>query len=296
MKLLVSGLEGFTGRYIREEFSSSGWEVYGFGQRPRDVPGYYQAELHDLDALRRMVQEVRPDVVIHLAGIAFPAHHTAIDFYNAHVTGTLNLLTVLAESGLKIRKVLLASTANVYGANKDGICTESAPLKPFNDYGVSKLAMEYMAWLWREKLPIVIARPFNYTGVGQAPNYILPKIVSHFQSGKREIELGNLHVARDYSDVRDVARAYRLLVECPRSKGAVNVCSGHAVTISQVLSIMNAIGGYEISVKTNPALVRKGEIESLFGSRRRLEELVGPCPWRPLEETLTWMYRAGRAN
>lgn len=291
MRLLVSGIEGFTGRYIRDEFASNGWEVHGFGTKERELSGYHQADLQDLDALRRLVHEVQPDAVVHMAGIAFPAHHAAIDFYNAHVTGTFNLLTALAEHGLNIKKVLLASTANVYGANRDGVCSESAPLKPFNDYGVSKLAMEYMAWLWREKLPIVIARPFNYTGVGQAGNFLLPKIVSCYKAGRKEIELGNLHVARDYSDVRDVARAYRLLVDCPESKGAVNVCSGRAVTISQILEMMNRIAGYDIKVTVNPAFVRKGEIELLVGSRQRLEGLVGPCPWRPLEETLGWMFQ-----
>jgi nucleoside-diphosphate-sugar epimerase len=291
-RLLASGVEGFTGRYLREEFASNGWEVHGFGTKVRDLAGYHRADLQDLDALRQLVLEVKPDAVVHLAGIAFPAHHTAIDFYNAHITGTFNLLKALSEHGSGIKKVLLASTANVYGANRDGVCHESAPLKPFNDYGVSKLAMEYMAWLWREKLPIVIARPFNYTGVGQAAHFLLPKIVSHYAAGKKEIQLGNLHVARDYSDVRDVVKAYCLLVDCPESKGAVNVCSGHAVTVAQILEIMNRVAGYDIQVTVNPEFVRKGEIELLVGSRERLEGLVGLCPWRSLEETLNWMFKS----
>jgi nucleoside-diphosphate-sugar epimerase len=292
MKLLISGVNGFTGRYVRDEFVSRGWDVHGFGSSESNLPGYHRVELRDIDGLRRLVDTVQPDAVIHLAGIAFAVRHSAIDFYNVHVTGTLNLLTALAEHGKNITKVLLASSANVYGANNDGVCIESSPLKPFNDYGVSKLAMEYMAWLWREKLPIVIARPFNYTGVGQAENFLLPKILSHYRAGKPEIELGSLQVARDYSDVRDVARAYRLLLECPESKGAVNVCSGRGATVSRILELMNGIAGYEISVKVNPAFVRKGEIELLVGSRQKLEGLVGPCSWRPLEDTLAWMYQA----
>jgi nucleoside-diphosphate-sugar epimerase len=120
-RLLVSGIEGFTGRYIREEFEANGWEVHGFGTKVRAIAGYHRADLQDRDALRQVVLTVKPDAVVHLAGISFPAHHAAIDFYNEHVTGTFNLLTALAEHGSGIKKVLLASTSNVYGANRDGV-------------------------------------------------------------------------------------------------------------------------------------------------------------------------------
>lgn len=291
-RLLVSGIEGFTGRYIREEFEANGWIVHGFGTKEMALAGYHKADLLDLDALRQLVLTIKPDAVVHLAGISFPAHHTAMDFYNIHVAGTLNLLTALAEHGKGVKKVLLASTSNVYGANRDGVCRESVPLRPFNDYGVSKLAMEYMAWLWREKLPIVIVRPFNYIGVGQAGRFLVPKIVSHYVAKKTIIELGNLHVARDFSDVRDVVKAYRLLVECPESKGAINVCSGRAVTVAKLIEMMNLIAGYEIKVTINPGFVRKEEVELLIGSRQRLDDLVGTCSWRSLEDTLEWMFKS----
>ena len=138
-----------------------------------------------------------------------------------------NLLDALAVKTNNLQKVLLASTAQVYGNTTPGLHDEAALLKPFNDYGVSKLAMEYMSWLWRDKLPIVIVRPFNYTGVGQGSNFLLPKIIKHVKEKAHHIELGNLHVRRDYSDVRNVASAYMKLVECPDAKGAINICSGN---------------------------------------------------------------------
>jgi nucleoside-diphosphate-sugar epimerase len=288
-RLLITGIAGFTGHYVREEFRSHGWEVFGCGSRESDEPGYFQADLLHPATLHAMVAQVQPHAVVHLAGIAFAAHRHPIDFYNTHVQGTLNLLDALTAGNCDLQKVLLVSTANVYGNTTPGLYDETAPLKPFNDYGVSKLAMEYMAWLWREKLPIVIARPFNYTGVGQAEHFLLPKIIKHFREKAPRIELGNLHVRRDYSDVRNVAAAYRKLVESPESKGAINVCSGNAYSVHDVLEMVSEISGHTLEVTVNPDFVRAGEVELLYGSREKLEETVGPMEWIPLRDTLRWM-------
>lgn len=294
-RLLITGIAGFTGHYVREEFFSHGWEVFGCGSRESVQPGYFQADLLRPETVHAMVAEVQPHAVVHLAGIAFAAHRQPIDFYNTHVLGTLNLLDALAARTGNLQKVLLASTANVYGNTKPGVYDEAAPLKPFNDYGVSKLAMEYMAWLWREKLPIVIARPFNYTGVGQAEHFLLPKIIKRFKEKAPRIELGNLHVRRDFSDVRNVATAYRKLVESPEAKGAINVCSGDAYSVHEVLEMVSEISGHSLGVAVNPDFVRAGEVELLYGNREKLEKTVGLIEWIPLRDTLRWMLEAGKA-
>ena len=110
------------------------------------------------------------------------------------------------------------------------------PPAPANDYAVSKLAMEYLAKTYSVRLPLIICRPFNYTGVGQAEAFLLPKIVAHVRKGATEIELGNLDVARDFSDVRDVSSIYARLIQTPAAVGAtLNICSGKAYTLREVL-------------------------------------------------------------
>ena len=288
-RLLITGIAGFTGHYVREEFLSHGWEVFGCGIKLSEMPGFFQLDLIDTEAVHAMVAAVQPHAVIHLAGISFAVNNQPIDYYNTHIQGTLNLLDALVVKANNLQKVLLASTANVYGNTAAGLHDEAALLKPFNDYGVSKLAMEYMSWLWRHKLPIVIVRPFNYTGVGQASNFLLPKIIKHVKEKARQIELGNLHVRRDYSDVRNVASAYMKLVECPDAKGAINICSGNPVSVNDILEMVSEISGYKLEVVVNSNYFREGEVNLLYGSRDKLEKIIGPIEWIPLRDTLRWM-------
>ncbi len=292
-RVLITGLTGFTGQYVKQEFLAYGWEVFGLGTHPSDPSqGYFQVSLLDVVALRTLLAELRPHAVVHLAGIAFAAHRQPADFYTIHVVGTLNLLAALEPVSGHLQKVLLASSANVYGNTLAGTYHENAVLQPFNDYGVSKLAMEYMAGLWRDKLPLVITRPFNYTGVGQAQHFLLPKIIDHFKRKTRRIELGNLHVRRDYSDVRNVAQAYRRLIECPEATGAINICSGTAYSVRDVLDIITTLTGHDMEIVVNPDFVRAGEVELLVGSHDKLHQTIGSLAWIPLSDTLQWMLSA----
>jgi nucleoside-diphosphate-sugar epimerase len=242
-----------------------------------------------------VVADVQPDVVAHLAAISFVAHGDVEEIYRVNVVGTRNLLEALAVANRRPRAVLLASSANIYGNASVPVIDESVPPAPANDYAVSKLSMEYMARLWMDRLPIVITRPFNYTGVGQAPQFLLPKIVSHFQRGERVIELGNMDVERDFSDVRMVAKAYAaLLAKAPRGR-VFNICSGRAVSLREILRMMAEIAGYEIEARVNPAFVRANEVKRLQGDASALRAEIGAWDPIPLRETLQWMYLAGRS-
>jgi len=288
-RLLITGISGFTGHYVCEEFLLHGWEVFGCGVHKSHRKNYFNVDLIHAESVNKLVSSVQPNAVIHLAGIAFAAGKSSIDYYFAHVKGTNNLLESLAVRACNVSKVLLASSANVYGNSFSAIHDESAPRLPFNDYGVSKLAMEHTAWLMREKLPIVIARPFNYSGVGQAEHFLLPKIVKHFKEKALQIELGNMHVRRDYFDVRNVAFAYRRLVDCAHATGAFNICGGQTYSIFEILEMVSDISGHKLDVVVNPKFVRDGEVDVLGGSNGKLEKTIGHVDWIPLQETLRWM-------
>ncbi len=289
-RALITGLRGFTGHYMERELLDAGYRVFGTAM-PGDAagPDIFPVDLCDRAAVAAMVEQVQPDVVVHLAGIAFVGHGDAEQIYRVNVAGTRNLLEALAAVRHRPSAVLLASSANIYGNASVPFIDENVAPAPANDYAVSKLAMEYMARLWMDRLPIVIARPFNYTGRGQGENFLLPKIVAHFRRKAPQIELGNLAIARDFSDVRMVAYSYRRLLAAAPAGEAFNICSGRSHSLSGVLDMMAEIAGYRIEVRVNPAFVRANDVLTLTGDNTKLASVIGPIPTRPLSETLRWM-------
>jgi nucleoside-diphosphate-sugar epimerase len=291
-RALITGIHGFTGRFMASELAAQGCEVHGLGSQPSKDSNYHQVDLADLAGLQRLLAEIQPDLIVHLAAIAFVGHGAAQAFYQVNLIGTRNLLEAINTCGKAPDCVLLASSANVYGNASAGMLDESTLPAPANDYAVSKLAMEHMAGLWHERLPIVITRPFNYTGIGQADSFLLPKIVSHFLNQAATIELGNLDVWRDFSDVRSVVSAYRGLLEAKPLGQTINVCSGTAYSLREIIEMCRHITGQDIEVKVNPSFVRANEVKTLCGNNTRL------CYWVPnwstpaLRETLEWMLSA----
>ncbi|WP_438267844.1 NAD-dependent epimerase/dehydratase family protein [Lonsdalea iberica] len=247
------------------ELSAAGFRVFGIGSMPSEEADYSQVDLLDLDALTEAVEQIAPDVVVHLAAIAFVGHGDVNAFYNVNLLGTRNLLQALHSSGRQLDAVLLASSANVYGNSTEGTLSENTQVNPANDYAVSKLAMEYMASLWVDKLPIIIARPFNYTGVGQADNFLLPKIVKHFKRRASTLELGNIDVWRDFTDVRALCRAYLGLLEIKPVGETVNVCSGKVYSIRDVINLCEKITSHSLTISVNPAFVRANEVKHFVG-------------------------------
>ncbi|KQQ87600.1 NAD-dependent epimerase/dehydratase family protein [Massilia sp. Leaf139] len=293
-RALITGLRGFTGYYVARELEAAGYRVFGTampgGETGADV---LPVDLCDRAAVGAMVEQVQPDVVVHLAGIAFVAHSNVEQIYRVNVVGTRNLLEALAGARHKASCVLLASSANIYGNASVPVITEDVAPAPANDYAVSKLAMEYMARLWMDKLPIVIARPFNYTGQGQSDQFLLPKIVSHFRRRERRIELGNLAISRDFSDVRMVARSYRRLLAAAPAGEAFNICSGRSNSLGEVIDLCAEIAGYRIEVEVNLAFVRANDVLTLSGSNAKLAGVIGPIDPPPLQDTLRWMLEDG---
>lgn len=290
-RVLVTGRHGFTGHYVAEALSQAGWEVWGGCSHPTKDMGPFDrvADLTDTASVSEMVSDVRPDAVVHLAGVAFVGHGSVDDFYQVNLLGTRNLLDALSKGGYGKDGVVLASSANVYGNALASPVSENTVPAPANDYAVSKLAMEYVAKLFANQLPIVITRPFNYTGVGQDPKFLVPKIVSHFRQRAPQIELGNLDVARDFSDVRDVAAVYAALLEHQTAGDTINICSGHAIALGDIVNMCREITGHSIEVAVNPAFVRANEIKTLHGDSSRIDRLLGSAQRHRFEDTLRWM-------
>ena len=289
-RVLVTGSEGFTGRYVCDEFADAGWEVWGAGVQPKpDNPRYLNINLLEPETLGLIGERAKPHVVVHLAASAFVAEADPTTFYHVNLLGTRHLLEALSTATAPPRCTILASSANVYGNSTLEVLDETAETRPANDYAVSKLAMEYLAKTYMTRLGIVMTRPFNYTGVGQEPRYLIPKIVNHFKARAPHIELGNTDVARDFSDVRDVARAYRLLAEAQPLGETFNLCSGEATDLETCISMASEITGHDMAVRVNPDFVRANEVKSLRGSSEKLDHATGRERRYGIRDTLQWM-------
>lgn len=290
--VLLTGANGFTGQHVRHELTEAGYRVCSAVVGAARGPDEATLDITSRDDCRRVLERLRPDYLIHLAAISFVQHADADAFYRVNVIGTMNLLEALADARIAPRRIVIASSANVYGNATGGVIDESFPPQPVNHYAVSKLAMEHMVKTFGDRFPIVLTRPFNYTGRGQQPHFLVPKIVSHFMRRAPVIELGNLDVERDFSDVRLVAHIYRRLLECDSAGETVNICSGRPYSLRSILDMMAEIAGYEIEVRVNPAFVRRTEVKTLVGSTTKLEQLIGPLRQIRLKETLRWMVQA----
>jgi GDP-6-deoxy-D-talose 4-dehydrogenase len=282
MKILVTGAAGFTGRFFRAAAQNAGHDVIAL-----------EGDLTDKTAVAAQVAVVQPDAVVHLAAISFVAHADDNAFYAVNVVGTTHLLAALATVQKPLTRVLLASSANVYGNCEASPINEQQPPAPVNHYAVSKLAMEYMARTYLDRLPIVLTRPFNYTGPGQSLNFVIPKLVDHYVRRASVVELGNLHVEREFNDVRTVCDAYLALLEHGRTGEVYNVCSGQPYTLRQVMDTLAELTSHTVQAKVNPAFVRANEVHRLCGAPTKLQNLVSQSNvalCQPgLRETLRWM-------
>lgn len=250
------------------------------------APGF---DLTKPDSLAAAFAAIEPDAVVHLGAISFVGHGDPADFYRVNTVGTTNLLEAASAARRPPARLILASSANIYGNSLLSPLIETMHAAPVNHYACSKLAMEFLSRQWFDRLAIVVTRPFNYTGVGQSPSFLVPKIVDHFRRRAEVIELGNLDVARDFSDVRDVATAYASLLECPDRGEVVNICSGQSYSLQWIIDRCTEISGHRLEVVVNPAFVRADEIKTLTGSPTKFDSIVSGFARRDFGATLQWM-------
>ncbi|BBP45090.1 UDP-glucose 4-epimerase [Thiosulfatimonas sediminis] len=284
--VLITGCNGFTGKHLSDHLTQNGYIVLSL-----------QADITDFSMLdtelRALACSQQIDYVIHLAAVSFVAHSNTLDFYRVNVLGSENLLNALCQLESPPKKVILASSAAVYGTHHGvELLNESLCPRPQNHYGYAKLAMEQLAQTYQDKLPILVTRPFNYTGIGQAESFVIPKLIAHFKEKAQVIALGNLQVWREFNDVADVCDWYQQLLENPQALGQVNLCSQRLVALQEVIEMLHTLTNYYPQIQTNPALVRANELPRLGGDAQKLHQWIQARPTRTLQQTLEAMLKS----
>lgn len=270
MNILLTGATGFTGQHFIACARAAGHTVQPLCcnlTHIEDISKQIQA------AVSGWADHHLPWAVVHLAAVSFVGHADALAFYHVNTLGTEHLLSVLSQQTHLPECVLLASSANIYGNCPQSPIAENQPPAPVNHYAVSKLAMEHLALTYANKLPLIISRPFNYTGTGQAHQFVIPKIIEHFIHKKPIIELGNLHVEREYNDVDFICQSYLYLLQYGQKGGIYNICTGVTYTLQYIIDRLVAITGHHIDIQVHPAFVRANEINRLCGDPSRLQKI-----------------------
>ena len=286
MRVLVTGSSGFVGRWMCRHLESSGDEVL-------ELP--VTLDIRDAAELSQALAEASPDAICHLAAQAnvSASWRDPAETFSVNALGTLNLCVAAAALEHK-PKVLLVSTSEVYGRvpPERMPVAEDEPFAPVNPYAASKVAAEMaglQAWLGRG-LEVVRARPFNHTGPGQMEGFVVPDLAHQvMRAAKGELDCistGNISVRRDLSDVRDVVRAYRLLLVQGEPGQAYNICRGEAVAISSLLERLMELAGVDVPVRPDPSRYRPADVPEHVGDPARLAALTGWHSLVPLDQTL----------
>ena len=295
--ILVTGAAGFAGSHLVDLLGGSGADVIAW-HRPGGSPAQPRAgvrwdavDLLDQAQVRTAIDRARPDAVYHCAGAAHVgrAWDSTASTLATNVRGTHHVLRALELSGSRAR-VFVPSSALVYDASNEPL-TEDHPLLPSNPYGVSKLAQEMLAVKSNPALAVTIARPFNHFGPRQDPYFVASGFARRIADIERgqwapEISVGNLDARRDLMDVRDTVRAYQLILERGQPGRPYNVCSGHAITIRELLDRLIERARVPVNVKVDPARYRPNDTPLLLGDASRVRDELG---WRaeiPIERTL----------
>jgi GDP-4-dehydro-6-deoxy-D-mannose reductase len=266
---------------------------------------YYELDIRVTDEIRSLVHKINPTYIYHLAGVS------AVDVswsnprltFEVNVLGTSNLFEA-AMSLPALPRILNVSTSQVY-ASSDMILTETSPINPDNPYAASKAMAELLRVQYRKRIGggIITARSFNHTGPGQSPNFVLPSIARQFaeiEAGLRppRLTVGNIEVKRDFTDVRDVVRAYVALLDKGRADEIYNVCSGSAERLADVIAEFEAISGIAVPIETDPEKLRSNEFSQIFGDATKIRTETGWVQQIPLQKTIGdlldyWRERVG---
>jgi GDP-4-dehydro-6-deoxy-D-mannose reductase len=293
VRVFVTGATGFVGGWLQRELEAAGHEVIA-------APGPEVLDIADRPAIRVAIRDAHPDAVIHLAAMAFgpDAAADAAEAIRVNVGGTLAVVEACRTEASRPALLVVGSSEVYEQPTSDDPLTEASPLGPRGVYGLTKLAAEALAVSAATDpgLGVAVARSFNHTGPGQRPVFAVPafarRVLEARAAGVHEIRAGNVDVARDIGDVRDVVRAYRLLVEAftegrvPGRRRVYNVASGRAVSMRAVIDRLAALADWPVTIVRDPELVRADDPPVIRGDFSALHTLTGWEPKIDLEQTL----------
>lgn len=289
--LLIVGDTGFVGKHALTQWPQARGLAHVTGG----------IDICNKPALLAYLTENVPDTVLHLAALSFvPDSFKAPEkTFEVNFLGTLHLLEALAESGFRGR-FLFVGTGDAYGLVQVGSLPirEVQPLRPRNPYAVSKVAAEALCYQWSQTGPfeVVMARPFNHIGAGQTPTFAISDFarqIAEIGAGKRPpvLQVGNIDVTRDFTDVGDVLRAYELLLARGHNGEIYNVCSGVERSVRSLVERLLEISGVKAEITNDPSRFRPSDQPRVCGSHEKLSQHTGWQPAVPLDETLLNLYR-----
>jgi GDP-4-dehydro-6-deoxy-D-mannose reductase len=316
MKVLITGITGMVGGFLsRALLEQGGVDIYGtcrWRSRMTNVETI-QKQLHmrecdvrDASSVRRLIEDVRPDRIFHLAAQSnvLTSHHAPADTIATNVVGLVQLLEVLREVHPQAR-VLVPGSSEEYGLQHEDELpiVETNELRPLSPYAVSKVTQDMTALQYFEsyKLPLVRTRAFNHTGPGREDVFVesnFARQIAEIEAGLRPpvVEVGNLDVVRDYTDARDIARAYILALEKCEPGEVYNICSERAVRIGEILDILLSMSPTRVEVVQDQTRVRPREALKTVGSGAKFRAATGWAPTIPLEQTLREILDGWRAK
>ena len=283
MKALITGISGFVGPHLQAHLEKNAIEVFGIDKHPAGER-VFEADMLDFGSIADIIAQVKPDLVFHLAG--FSSVKKSFEqpelCKKVNVQGTKHLLDAIMKAQIR-PKTLIVTSAEVYGIPKTVPIKETAELHPVTPYGESRKEQEALCKTYAEKIPLVIARSFNHIGPGQPPPFVtadFAKQIAEIEKGLQEpvMRIGNLAAKRDFTDVRDIVRAYLLALQKCTPGEAYNICSGSAHAIQEILDILLSFAQVKITTEHDPTRMRPSDIPILQGDKSKFTSATG---WKP---------------
>ena len=317
MKILITGITGFVGSHLAEYLleKDPDFEIYGIYrwrsrmenlEHIRHKINMVECDLHDSGSVRQMMDKVKPDWIFHLAAQSYvlSSWHAPADTISNNILGQLNLLEAMRELKLNCR-MQIAGSSEEYGLVKPGETPikETNPLRPMSPYAVSKVGQDMLAYQYYMSygFHVVRTRAFNHSGPRRGDVFVesnFSKQVADIEKGKQEpvLKVGNLEAKRDFTDVRDIVRAYYLALEKGKPGEVYNIASNNAYPIQKILDILLEKTHVKIKVETDPARLRPSDVPILQGDYSKFHKLTGWKPEIPFEQTLEDLLQYWRAK